>query len=418
MARFVALENIAAGLVYDTDTNTCRRASDPVPPASTSGSATRSAAPASAERRALSIWMQVAEDCNLRCTYCYAAHGSYGMTRNLMSWSHAQAICEYLLRRLRTDFDALKVVFFGGEPLMNFDVIARAVALLRDSDEARAKPVSLAVSTNGLLLSHTVRQFIVENGINLLVSIDGSRETHDRHRHDPSGRGSYEEIMANCRAFFEYRDRRTIQASVTYSRDDLDLAGRIRSLEDAGFVNIKLEPVWLAEGHPLAFRLSDVDAVGDSVEQAARYCRDRAFAGSKTRVEPFAIHLPLVARGGRLRHHCAAGVNDLAISSDGRIYPCARLTGQSEWLLGNVHDGIDEAKTQAWAATEDLSGRMGCEECWARALCGGGCRVDSIERADSIAHPDEFMCALMKRTCTASLWLYDEFRHASARTTS
>jgi uncharacterized protein len=364
--------------------------------------------PKKPSKNTLTVWLQISHDCNLRCRYCFADSGAYHGKRKLMEWSNAKKACDYLLDRYENEVDALIIVFFGGEPLLNFPILKKTYEYFSGNKKNIDKPVTFTVSSNGTLLTDEMMTYLIENDIGIMFSIDGIKEVHDHYRPFPSGKGSYEMAVKNGKEFLLYRNPRLVQVEATYSRGHYKLTDRLTDLQKHGFSNIKLEAAQLKPDHDLSFRDEDLPLLEKEILNAVVKYRDDLLNGANYHVEPFTVIMKFIRNNTIRRNRCFSGKMDLAIDYNGNLYPCTRLAGLDEWKIGDVINGLDKQKISIWEETHYFDSRINCSACWARNICGGGCRVDSIEDSGDIRLPNKTHCKIYKKYIRASLWLLSE----------
>jgi uncharacterized protein len=378
------------------------------PPAAETGSKTP-------DERTLTAWLQISHDCNMRCAYCFAEGGSYHGKRRLMDWRHAKAACDFLLGECENGVDSLVLVFFGGEPLLNFPMIQRVFSYCTRRRRFDEKSMVFTISSNATLLDENMMRYLAENDIGILFSIDGDKAVHDRFRRLEDGRGSHDIALGNGKEFLKYRDSRYILAEATYTRAAFDLRSRVEFLRGCDFAKIKVEAAELRPSHPLAFRLSDVPELDARIQELIVYYRDGILRGEPFHLEPFTMMVRYIHEKNLRKNRCFAGTYDLSISYDGRLYPCTRLAGFREWEIGDVYTGIDGEKAAHWRRTHCYENRASCADCWARHVCGGGCRVDSIEGNGDIRVPEDVRCEIYKCELKASIWLLSEIGESDVK---
>lgn len=363
--------------------------------------------PIPSKTRTVTAWLQISHDCNLRCKYCFAGSGSFHGERSLMKWPIAKAACDYLLKRYTEEADALVIVFFGGEPLMNVTLIKKIFEYCKNKNH-EDKPITFTISSNATLLDESLMAYLTENNIGIMCSIDGPREIHDAYRPFPDGSGSFTLASANASKFLEYRDAKLVQVEATYSREDFNLIDRKRALRSLGFNFIKFEAAQLEPSHPLSIRKEDLPLIEVAIRNLALEYRDDIRKGLLYKLEPFGPIMKMIRESKVRRCRCLSGEDDLAIACDGRIFPCTRLAGIDEWAVGNVYEAINPKKASIWVTTHSYEARSGCNDCWVRNICGGGCRVDSIESERDIFKPYDTHCEMYKYYTQAAIWLLSE----------
>lgn len=363
------------------------------------------------------ICLYVAHHCNLACRYCFA--GAAGATEKLMTAAAARRAVDFLLtasgNRRRVEID-----FFGGEPLLNFAVIRETVGYARARARAAGKQVGFTVTTNGLLLKREVRQFLLDEQINVVLSLDGRPEVHDRWRCFPEGRGSYRAVIPRIEAFVsewetwnEARGYYYIRG--TFTRKNLDFAADFRYLAGLGFSQISLEPVVALPDTDFAIREQDLSRVHVEYEQLASIYLKLAQENPGLRFFHFEIDLDEGPCLPKRLSGCGAGHAYLAIDAAGDIYPCHQFIGQQQFLLGSIfadelrHDLVESFRQAHVYAKED------CADCWAKFFCSGGCHAHNFMENDSIFKPSRVGCATMRSRLEVALYVQAELSGAGLK---
>jgi uncharacterized protein len=354
-----------------------------------------------------SLCLMVAQECNLRCTYCFAGEGTYG-GGGLMSAEVAFRAIDFLLER-SGPVRAVEVDFFGGEPLLNWPVVTAVVDYATERARACHKEVSFTLTTNAVLLDTTKSRYLIEKGINVVLSLDGRKEVHDRFRCFPGGAGSYERVLANCRNFFqawaEVPRPSYCYIRGTYTRFNLDFTRDFRHLVEEGFTAISLEPVVASPAEPYALREEDVaPAVAEYERLAEDYL---AFRRSGRPVRFF--HFELDPAGGpcltKRLTGCGAGFSYVAVDVDGRLYPCHQFVGDAAFCLGDLATGRVRQEVVEAFRNAHVYNKLTCAACWARFFCGGGCHAAAHLVNGDIMKPYAIGCMLMRKRAECALYL-------------
>lgn len=326
-----------------------------------------------------SLSLAVAQKCNLACAYCYAAGGDFGAPARNMGWDTAQASIDQLLAGAAPG-DRVSLAFMGGEPLINRPLIRRATAYLSEAARARGVRAGFSLTTNATLLTPEDCAFFAEHGFAVTVSIDGLGDTHDKLRSYRGGRGSFAQIVARLEPFLANPGRAQISARVTVTPENLDLAEALDGLIAMGFHSVGFAPMLSApddshEMQPrhLARMLEAMIACGQRFEDAVRAGQPYPFSNMQAAMTE--IH-----RGTHRPYPCGAGAGYLGVSADGDLYACHRFVEDPAGAMGNVTDGLDQARRAAWLDQRHVHRQSPCTECWARYLCGGGCHHETLSR--------------------------------------
>ncbi|HEX3046290.1 MAG TPA: thioether cross-link-forming SCIFF peptide maturase [Bacillota bacterium] len=350
------------------------------------------------------LCLHVSHDCNLRCRYCFASTGSFGGKREQMSLETGKRAIDLLLRE-SGERRQLEVDFFGGEPLLNLEVVRNLVEYGRAAATGVAatrvaKEIHFTLTTNGLELDGATREFLTANQISLVLSLDGRPEVNDAMR----GQGSYERALPNMLALVKERGGRDYYLRGTYTANNLDFTEDVKHLYTLGFRELSLEPVVDREG---SYRLTEahLDTIKSEYEKLAEYYLEKQQTGAEFRFFHFEINLehgPCLVK--RLTG-CGAGFDYFAVTPSGELYPCHQFVGREEFIMGDVDNGIyrEELRRKFGAAT--LYRKKGCWNCWSRFFCSGGCHANAHLINGSIYKPDPIGCELQKKRLECALAL-------------
>ena len=350
-----------------------------------------------------SLCMHLAHDCNMRCAYCFAAEGSFGQKRELMNYETACAAIDFIIAASANRRN-IEIDFFGGEPLLNFDVLKRTVQYARNNEDKRGKKFRFTLTTNGILLNEAIIKYVNANMDNLVLSVDGRREVNDRMRQFPNGAGTYDYIIDRFKAVTEQREA-SWYIRGTYTAKNKDFSNDVLHLADLGFDRLSVEPVISPPDPGLAFAPGDLTALCEQYEKLAYAMNERA--GEDRPFEFFHFNVDL--EGGpctaRRIKGCGAGYEYAAVTPAGDIYPCHQFAGDDHFRLGNVREGINEYDKTALFKHSNLYTKSGCVGCWAKFFCGGGCAANAWFYNKDINKPNEFYCALFRKRIECALWL-------------
>jgi len=351
------------------------------------------------------LCLHLAHACNMRCGYCFAGQGQYGGGPALMSRDVALRAIDFLLchsgpqRRLDVDF-------FGGEPLLNLEVLKETVAYGLSRAQECGKKISFTVTTNGLLLDDRTIDFLNQQEITVIASLDGRPAVHDRWRRLADGRASYERVLPGIRALIRSRAGRNYYVRGTYTRQNLDFAADVRHLAGLGIDRVSLEPVVAPPTVPYGLRASDLPAIREQYLAVAEFCYRRAREG-----RPFSFfHFELdILRGPCLKKRvsgCGAGHAYLAVAPDGSLYPCHQFVGQPAFRLGSVWaDNFSLPPLGKQFRQLTIYEKAPCRECWAKFLCSGGCHANNYALGGGLDRPWPLGCALTRIRLEAALYL-------------
>ena len=352
------------------------------------------------------LCLHIAHECNLRCVYCFAGQGNYSETdRGLMPASVGKAALDFLIENSGVRRN-LEVDFFGGEPMLNFDVVKEIVAHGRAREVAAGKKFRFTLTTNGAFLDDENIAYINENFDNVVLSLDGRREVNDRMRPFAGGAGSYDTILPKIRALAEARNHENYYVRGTYTRLNPDFAADVAHLADAGFKNISVEPVVAPQSEDFAIREEDLPALFAEYERLADELLSRENSGCGVLFFHFEMDItggPCIAK--RVTG-CGAGSEYLAVTPSGKLYPCHQFVGDEKFCVGDVQSGLRENElTRSFAACHVFS-KAECTNCWAKFYCSGGCHATAYYANGTIRQPDKISCELMKKRIECALYIF------------
>lgn len=339
------------------------------------------------------LCLHVSHDCNLRCGYCFASTGDFGTGRKQMSLETGKAAIDYLIEKSGEQSD-LEVDFFGGEPLMNMETVKATVEYAKS--KFPAKRFKFTMTTNGILLTDEISDYLNEEMSNIVMSADGRKEVNDRVRKTPGGCGSYNLTVPKFQRLASKRGNREYYVRGTYTKRNLDFSKDVKRLYEAGFANISLEPVQDSFNPELNITEDDLPAIIREYESLAADIIDMEEKGSEVNFFHFMIDFdsgPCVIK--RLRG-CGAGNDYAAVTPDGDVYPCHRFVGIQPFKMGNVHDGTYDENIRRQFIGANVYTKDECPKCWAKFYCSGGCNANNYISAGSLNKTDRLYCELQK----------------------
>ncbi len=342
------------------------------------------------------LCLHVAHTCNLNCAYCFASQGKYQGERAVMSFEVGKRALDFLVENSGTRRN-LEVDFFGGEPLMNFEVVKELVAYARSIEKEKGKNFRFTLTTNGLLIDDDVTDFANREMSNVVLSLDGRREVHDRYRVDYAGNGSYDRIVPKFQKLVEARGGKNYYMRGTFTHENPDFLEDIKTMLSLGFSELSMEPVVTAPEDPAALTEEDLPVLFDQYEKLAELMLSRDKEG-----KPFTFyHYMIDLSGGPCIYKrisgCGSGTEYMAVTPWGDLYPCHQFVGDEAYLLGNIWDGVTNQKTQAEFAACNVYAREACKTCWARLYCSGGCAANAYHATGDIRGVYEYGCKLFKK---------------------
>ena len=352
-----------------------------------------------------SLCLNIAHDCNLRCKYCFASQGDYDThKRELMSFDVAKRAVDLLIRSTEGKRQHLEVDFFGGEPLMNFDVVKQTIEYIREQEKIHNKIFKLSLTTNGMLLDPAKVKYLTDQHISLILSLDGRPEVHNRMRPDAGGRDSYDTCARNQVYAAKHRNGEEYYVRGTYTKYNLDFTEDVRHMADLGFEGLSMEPV---VGDDLSYAITDDDLprIFDEYDRLTDFYLQRYDEGRPFIYYHFIMDLyrgPCIAK--RLRG-CGAGHEYMCVVPNGDIYPCHQFVGQDGYVIGNVYEGVTNDTLPALFRDMHVLNKPECCKCWAKFFCSGGCHANNIKYGGNIQTPYELSCRIQKKRIECAMYI-------------
>ena len=350
------------------------------------------------------LCLHIAHDCNLACRYCFAGEGEYKGDRSMMSAEVGRASLDFLVAHSGNRRN-LEVDFFGGEPTMNFEVVKEIVRYGRSLEERFDKHFRFTLTTNGLLLHDDIMDFANREMDNVVLSIDGRKEIHDHMRPSRNGRPTYDIIMPKFLRFAESRNQQKYYVRGTFTRNNLDFSKDVLHLADAGFEQISMEPVVGLPDEPYAIREEDLPRICQEYDTLAQEMVKRHKEGRGFTFFHFMIDLtggPCVAK--RLSG-CGSGTEYLAVTPWGDLYPCHQFVGETDFLLGDVFEGIRRSELCDDFRACNVYTKKKCRECFARFYCSGGCAANSFKFHGRIDDCYDLSCEMEKKRVECAIMI-------------
>ena len=340
--------------------------------------------------------LHVAHTCNLNCGYCFASQGKYHGERALMSLETGKKALDFLIAHSGTRHN-LEVDFFGGEPLMNWQVCKDLVQYAREQEKIYNKNFRFTLTTNGMLIDDDVIDFCNKEMSNVVLSLDGRKEIHDRCRVDYNGVGSYDKIVPKFQELVRRRGGKDYYMRGTFTHANTDFTNDIFHMADLGFTELSMEPVVCDPSDPSALTKEDMTVLFDQYELLAKEMVKRKKEG-----RPFTFyHYMLDLKHGPCIYKriagCGSGTEYVAVTPTGDIYPCHQFVGDPKYLLGNLDDGITNTEIQDQFRHCNAYARPDCKDCWAKLYCSGGCAANSYHATGKITGIYEYGCELFKK---------------------
>ncbi|TYQ15575.1 UNVERIFIED_CONTAM: uncharacterized protein Cloal_2045 [Acetivibrio alkalicellulosi] len=350
------------------------------------------------------LCIHISHDCNLRCKYCFASTGDFGGQRAMMSKEVGIKAIDFLIANSGSRKN-LEIDFFGGEPMMNFQVVKDIVAYAREKEKRHNKNFRFTLTTNGLLLNDDNITYINENMQNVVLSIDGREDVNDKMRFRVDGKGCYKDIMPKFKQIANARNQDNYYVRGTFTRENTDFSNDVIHLADEGFKQISVEPVVAAKDTGLDLREEDLPALFLEYEKLAKEYVERRKDGKWFNFFHFMIDLTQGPCIIKRISGCGAGHEYLAITPEGDIYPCHQFVGNDKFKMGNVaQEGID-ISTQNLFKNSNVYTKKECGDCWAKFYCSGGCAANSYQFHSDINIPYKVGCEMEKKRVECALWI-------------
>ena len=342
------------------------------------------------------LCLHVAHTCNLNCSYCFASQGKYQGDRALMSFEVGKQAFDFLIANSGTRRN-LEVDFFGGEPLMNWDVVKQLVAYARSVEKQHNKNFRFTLTTNGMLIDDEVIDFLNKEMSNVVLSLDGRPEVNDHFRRDYAGKGSYETIVPKFQRLVEARGGKDYYVRGTFTHNNVDFTNDLFHMADLGFTELSMEPVVCPPDDPYALTEEDLPKLFEQYEILAKEMIKRRREG---RGFTF-YHYMLDLKNGPCIYKritgCGSGTEYMAVTPWGELFPCHQFVGDPKYSLGNIWDGIKNETIQDEFRSCNAYARPECRDCWARMYCSGGCAANAYHATGSIGGVYRYGCELFKK---------------------
>ena len=350
------------------------------------------------------LCLHIAHDCNLACKYCFAEEGEYHGRRALMSFEVGKKALDFLVANSGNRVN-LEVDFFGGEPLMNWQVVKDLVKYGRSLEKTHNKKFRFTLTTNGILLNDEIMEFLNQEMSNVVLSIDGRKEINDLMRPHRGGQGSYDTIVPKFKKVAESRNQMNYYVRGTFTRNNLDFAEDVIHLADLGFKQISVEPVVAAPEEDYALKEEDIPRLLEEYDRLAVELLKRQKEGRGVNFFHFMIDLkggPCVAK--RLSG-CGSGTEYLAVTPWGDFYPCHQFVGKEEFLMGNVDEGITRTDIRDEFKTCNVYAKEKCRNCFAKFYCSGGCAANSYNFHGNINDAYDLGCELQRKRIECAIMI-------------
>lgn len=353
------------------------------------------------------LCLHVAHDCNLKCKYCFAGEGEYHGHRGMMSLEIGKKSIDFIIENSKHRKN-IEVDFFGGEPLMNWEVVKGVVAYAREREKETGKNFRFTMTTNGVLLNDEIIDYLNENMYNVVLSLDGRKEVNDNMRPTINGKGSYDIILPKFKKLVEKRGGKQYYVRGTYTHHNLDFAEDVKHVTAQGFKEVSVEPVVAPNEMDYALKADDIDALCAEYEKLAKYIVQQTKQGEGFNFFHFMVDL----EGGPCVHKrlagCGSGTEYLAVTPEGDLYPCHQFVGLEEFKMGDVNVGVTNKEMRCKFEKCNVYSKSECKECWAKFFCSGGCAANSYNFHGDIHHVYEIGCELQKKRLECAIGIKAE----------
>lgn len=343
------------------------------------------------------LCLNISHDCNLRCRYCFAGKGSYDGERMNMSREVARQAIDFLLEASGPK-KAVEVDFFGGEPLLNMSVLKDTVEYGKERAHKAGKEISFTVTTNGVLLTKEIAEYLNREMYNIVLSLDGRPDINDHMRVTANGKGSaYGLVVDKMLELAAARGDKQYYVRGTYTRDNLDFAQDVIHLANLGFKNISVEPVVADPEEPYSLREEDLPVLLEQYDILTDAYLEAIHAGRPFNFFHFNLNLESSPCLAKRVAGCGSGHEYLAVTPNGDIYPCHQFVGREQYRLGDVKTGIVRQDLVQAFKRANVFSKSECGQCWAQLFCSGGCHANNEKMTGSIETPDRVSCELMRK---------------------
>ena len=350
------------------------------------------------------LCLHIAHDCNLACKYCFAEEGEYHGRRALMSFEVGKKALDFLVANSGNRVN-LEVDFFGGEPLMNWDVVKQLVAYGRSLEKPNNKKFRFTLTTNGVLLNDEVMEFVNKEMSNVVLSFDGRKEVNDRMRPFRTGKGSYDLIVPKFQKLAESRNQTNYYIRGTFTRNNLDFSEDVKHFADLGFKQMSIEPVVGPEEDPYSIREQDLPQIMEEYDKLALEYIDRYKKGNGFNFFHFMIDLTQGPCVYKRLSGCGSGTEYLAVTPWGDFYPCHQFVGNEDFLMGNVDEGITKPEIVKEFGNCNVYSKEKCKNCFAKFYCSGGCAANSYNFHGTINDAYDIGCEMQRKRVECSIMI-------------
>ena len=350
------------------------------------------------------LCLHVAHTCNLNCEYCFARQGNYNGENSLMSFEVGKQALDFLIAN-SGDRVNLEVDFFGGEPLMNWEVVKQLVEYARSQEKKHNKNFRFTLTTNGMLINDDVIDFSNKEMYNVVLSLDGRKEIHDKLRKNLAGDGSYDIIVPKFKKFVEKRNGKNYYMRGTFTRNNVEFTKDIFHMADLGFSELSMEPVVCSPSDPYALTKEDLPILFEQYEILAKEIIKRKNKGNDFTFYHYTIDLNNGPCIYKRISGCGSGTEYLAVTPQGELFPCHQFVDSPEYSMGNVWDGVTKTNIRDEFKLCNVYSRSECDDCWAKLYCSGGCAANAYHSTGNISGIYEYGCELFRKRIECAIMI-------------
>ena len=348
---------------------------------------------------------RIEQDCNLRCEYCFAETGEYGLGKRMhMDFETGKKAMDFLLEN-SGDRENLELDFFGGEPLMNWDTVKKLVEYGRSREKEYGKRFRFTITTNGMLLTEDKMDFINKEMSNVVLSVDGRKEVNDRVRKRVDGKGCYDRIIDGYKEIVKKRNYENYYVRGTFTKYNLDFANDVLHLNEQGFDQISVEPVVSDASMSYAITEKDLPAIFSEYERLASIILEHDKKGKHFNFFHFMLDLDQGPCAIKRLRGCGSGNEYVAITPEGDIYPCHQFVGINEYKMGNINEGTFNTEIKKNFAAAHIYSKEDCKKCWAKFYCSGGCNANNYIYTGNILTAHKLSCELEKKRLECAIMI-------------
>lgn len=342
------------------------------------------------------LCLHIAHTCNLNCEYCFASQGNYHGERAVMSFEVGKRALDFLIENSGTRRN-LEVDFFGGEPLMNFQVVKDLVKYARSIEKEHNKNFRFTLTTNGVLIDDDVIDFCNKEMSNVVLSLDGRKEVHDRFRVDYNNKGSYDKIVPKFKKLVQARGNKNYYMRGTFTHHNPDFLEDIKAMLDLGFTELSMEPVVTKKGEPSELTDEDLPVVLKQYEDLAKLMLEKDKENKPFTFYHYMIDLTEGPCIYKRISGCGSGTEYMAVTPWGDLYPCHQFVGDEKFKLGDIFNGVNNKEIIDEFLACNVYARKDCKDCWAKLYCSGGCAANAYHATGKITGVYDYGCKLFKK---------------------